>query len=153
MLIMFICNHCPYVLRLMPQLADLANKAQQNGFAVAAISSNDIENYPQDAPPRMREFAIANSFEFPYLFDETQEVAKAYKAACTPDFFVFDSAHKLRYRGQMDAARPSNNLPADGQDLQAALDAIASGREVSLEQVPSIGCNIKWKAGNAPNYF
>lgn len=153
MLVMFICNHCPYVLRVMPELAELANKARQQGFAVVAISSNDIENYPQDGPQAMRVFAEENRFEFPYLYDESQAVAKAYRAACTPDFYVFDRAHTLQYRGQMDGARPSNDLPADGQDLQAALDAVAAQRPVSTEQIPSIGCNIKWKAGNAPDYF
>lgn len=153
LLVMFICNHCPYVIHLIEPLSQLANAAQANGFGVVAICSNDAESYPQDGPKPMREFAANYGFEFPYLFDESQELAKAYGAACTPDFFVYDAQHKLQYRGQMDASRPSNSLPVNGADLSAALAAVANNEAPSLDQVASIGCNIKWRAGNAPDYF
>lgn len=153
MLVMFICNHCPYVIHLIKPLCKLANEAQINGFGVVAISSNDVNAYPQDGPKAMREFALNYGFEFPYLFDETQEVAKNYGAACTPDFFVFDRQHMLRYRGQMDASRPSNSLPVTGHDLQSALEAIAGKQTVNQEQIASIGCSIKWRPGNEPEYF
>ncbi len=153
LLIMFICNHCPYVLHLLPSLSELANAAQRQGIGAVAISANDVEHYPQDGPEPMRDFAQANGFEFPYLYDESQQTAIAYEAACTPDFFLFDAEHRLRYRGQMDGARPSNDIPADGSDLQAAIDALLTGQVVSESQIPSIGCNIKWKPGNAPDYF
>ena len=149
-LLMFICNHCPYVLHLIDQLTDIANQAQENGFFVAAISSNDIQNYPQDAPDKMLEFANNYGFHFPYLYDESQTVAKNYGAACTPDFFVYDKHHKLAYRGQIDSARPTNTLPVSGDDLSQALNAVLSGKKPSAQQLPSIGCNIKWKPGNEP---
>ena len=152
-LVMFISNHCPYVKHVAAELGRIGSDYGKQGVAVVAIGSNDIENYPDDAPARMVEFAAANGFTFPYAHDETQAVALAYKAACTPDFFVFDSERKLVYRGQLDGARPSNDVPVDGRDLRAALDAALDGRPAPEPQRPSMGCNIKWKAGNAPDYF
>ena len=149
-LLMFICNHCPFVLHLIDKLTDIANQAQANGFFVAAISSNDIQSYPQDAPDKMIEFANNYGFCFPYLFDESQTAAKSYSAACTPDFFVYDKQHKLAYRGQMDSARPTNTLPVSGDDLSQALYAVLNGNKPPAQQLPSIGCNIKWKPGNEP---
>ena len=153
LLIMFICNHCPFVIHLIEPLVALANQAQRDGFFVAAISSNDIEHYPQDAPERMTEFAKQYGFEFPYLYDQSQSVAKSYQAACTPDFFVYDEQHKLKYRGQMDSSRPNNQLAVTGDDLSGAINAVKQGTQVVQEQAPSIGCNIKWKLGNEPEYF
>ena len=152
-LLMFICNHCPYVIHLIDELAKMANSAQQQGYFVAAISANDAVAYPQDGPEAMRDFAQHYGFEFPYLYDETQEIAKQYGAACTPDFFVYDTHHALQYRGQMDASRPSNNEPVTGDDLQAALQAVLNNQAAPARQVASIGCNIKWKQGNEPDYF
>lgn len=152
-LVMFISNHCPYVKHVAAELGRLGSEYGLQGVGIVAIGSNDVENYPDDAPVRMVEFAAANGFTFPYLHDETQEVALAYRAACTPDSFVFDSERQLVYRGQLDGARPSNEVPVDGRDLRAALDAALDGRPVPEPQVPSMGCNIKWKAGNAPDYF
>lgn len=151
--LMFICNHCPYVLHLIKPLVELANQAQKKGFFVVAISSNDAYAYPQDGPDSMREFALRYNFTFPYLYDESQLVAKNYYAACTPDFFVYDSAHKLRYRGQMDDSRPSNNEPVHGEDLRTAIIAVQNATLMSNKQLPSVGCNIKWKSGNEPDYF
>ncbi len=153
LLVMFICNHCPFVIHIAERMAEVANQALSDGFAVLAISSNDVENYPQDGPEEMALFAQKYDFEFPYLYDESQAVAKAYGAACTPDFFVYDADHSLQYRGQMDSSRPSNGEPVTADDLSAALAAVISGLPVNDNQVPSIGCNIKWKAGNAPSYF
>ena len=150
---MFICNHCPYVLHLIEPLVKIANKAQEDGFGVVAISANDVDVYPQDGPEQMRRFADQHGFDFPYLFDETQSVAKAYRAACTPDFFVYSRQHRLQYRGQMDGSRPSNNHPVDGQDLTAALQAVLAEKPTTEKQTPSIGCNIKWRPGNEPDYF
>lgn len=152
-LLMFICNHCPYVIHVMPELVELANRAKLKGFAVLAISSNDAQSYPQDGPEPMNTFARQYGFEFPYLYDESQEVAKNYGAACTPDFFVYDANHRLQYRGQMDESRPGNGKLVTGADLQSALDAIRGGRVPSEAQTPSVGCNIKWRAGNEPDYF
>ena len=152
-LVMFISNHCPYVKHVAAELARIGSDYGTQGVGVVAIGSNDIENYPADAPARMVEFAAAHGFTFPYLFDESQEVALAYRAACTPDFFVFDTERALVYRGQLDGARPSNDVPVDGRDLRAALDAALDGAPIAEPQVPSIGCNIKWKAGNEPDYF
>ncbi len=143
--VMFICNHCPYVIHIIDELSEVVKEYQKKGVNFAAISSNDIVNYPQDSPERMKEFAEAHKFSFPYLFDETQEVAKAYKAECTPDIFVYDKDMKLVYRGQFDDSRPSLSKPVTGKDLTAALDAILEGRPVDENQIPSIGCNIKWK--------
>jgi len=144
-LLMFICNHCPYVLHIMNELTELANQAQSNGFFVAAISSNDVERYPQDGPEKMALFAKDHGFNFPYLYDESQSVAKSYSAVCTPDFFVYDDKHKLVYRGQMDASRPNNSIPVTGNELNTALTAILNGAKPPLNQTPSIGCSIKWK--------
>lgn len=144
-LIMFICNHCPYVLHVKQQLIAIAEQYLPKGVSTIAISSNDIFAYPQDAPDKMRALSVewGNPFQA-YLFDQTQEVAKAYQAACTPDFFLFDSALKCVYRGRLDAATPKNNLPLTGEDLRNALDALLANSPVNPEQIPSIGCNIKW---------
>ena len=152
-LVMFISNHCPYVKHVAAELGRIGSDYGPQGVAVVAIGSNDVESYPDDAPARMVEFAAANGFTFPYVHDETQAVALAYNAACTPDLFVFDSERKLVYRGQLDGARPSNDVPVDGRDLRAALDAALDGKPAPEPQRPSMGCNIKWKAGNAPDYF
>lgn len=143
--VMFICNHCPFVIHVRNEMVKIANYYQSQGIAFVAISSNDVANYPQDAPDKMRVFAQENGFSFPYLYDETQEVAKAYEAACTPDFYVFDGDLKLFYRGQMDGSRPNNGIPVTGKDLREALDNLIAGQPASMEQLPSIGCNIKWK--------
>ncbi|MBA4147282.1 MAG: thioredoxin family protein [Verrucomicrobia bacterium] len=154
-LVMFICNHCPYVIHIREQLAKLGREYQEKGAAVVAINSNDAKNYPADSPEKMKEETANAGYTFPYLFDETQEVAKAYRAACTPDFFVFNKELKLVYRGQLDDSRPrvANPLPVTGRDLRAALDAVLAGQEVPANQTPSMGCNIKWKHGNQPEYF
>jgi len=143
--VMFICNHCPYVKHAQQELVRVANDYQRRNISFIAISSNDIAAYPEDAPEKMREVATALAYPFPYLFDETQEVAKAYRAACTPDFFVFDWDLKCVYRGQLDDSRPGNDIPLTGRDLRAALDNILQGKPVNPDQRPSIGCNIKWK--------
>ena len=153
LLIIFMCNHCPFVKHIVDDLVDLVTGYQAKGVAVVAINSNDVESFPEDHPEMMAELVREKVFTFPYLYDETQEVAKAYRAACTPDFFLFDSERKLVYRGQMDDSRPGNNIPVSGADLKAALEAVLGGDEVSAEQRPSIGCNIKWKQGNEPDYF
>jgi peroxiredoxin len=152
LLVMFICNHCPFVKHVRAELARLAADWQPRGLAVVAISSNDIARYPDDAPERMTEEAREAGYTFPYLFDESQSVAKAYKAACTPDFFLFDRNRSLVYRGQLDDSRPSNGKPVTGRDLRAAIEATIAGRPVVGPQYPSIGCNIKWKPGNEPDY-
>ncbi len=152
-LVMFICNHCPYVKHIRSALAQFAREYQQRGVAIVGINSNDVDRYPDDSPERMREEVRSAGYTFPYLFDETQEVAKAYRAACTPDFFLFDRDRKLVYRGQFDDSRPGNGLPVTGRDLRAALDALLNGRPVPTDQKPSIGCNIKWKPGNEPDYY
>ena len=152
-LVMFICNHCPFVKHVLEELARLGRDYDGRGVAIYAINSNDIAKYPDDGPDHMRSEAATWGYTFPYLLDETQEVAKAYSAACTPDFFVFDGEKKLAYRGQLDASRPSNNEPVTGADLRAAIDAVLAGANVSQKQVPSIGCNIKWQPGNEPDYF
>lgn len=143
--IAFICNHCPFVIHINKELVKIANNYKSKGFSFIAISSNDVVNYPQDAPELMTKVAIENNYSFPYLFDETQEVAKAYDAACTPDFYVFNSDLKLVYRGQLDDSRPGNGIPVTGNDLRNALDAIELGKSIDKNQKPSIGCNIKWK--------
>lgn len=144
-IIMFICNHCPYVMLLNAELVRLANDYTPHGCSFVAISSNDVELYPDDAPDRMKYHALEYGYPFPYLYDETQDVARAYLAACTPDFFMFDADLRCVYRGQLDDARPGNGIAVSGNDLRAALDAVLAGRPVSSEQKPSIGCNIKWK--------
>ena len=146
LLIMFICNHCPYVIHLISALSVLANEYQQKGYAVIAISSNDVMNYPQDDPKEMVKFAEKYRFEFPYCYDESQDVAIGFDAVCTPDLYIYDREHKLRYRGQMDDSRPANALPVSGNDLRAALEAVLNSASVSEFQTPSVGCNIKWKA-------
>ncbi|MCA9100772.1 MAG: thioredoxin family protein [Planctomycetales bacterium] len=153
LLVVFMCNHCPYVKHVAAGLAALARDYQAKGVAVVGINSNDADNYPDDSPAAMADEARSRGYTFPYLYDETQETAKAYKAACTPDFFVFDGQQQLVYRGQMDGSRPDSGLPVNGADLRAALDAVLAGDEVPADQTPSIGCNIKWKPGNAPEYF
>lgn len=152
-LVMFICNHCPFVKHIRTELASIGTDYGPRGVAIYAINSNDVETHPADHPDRMKEEAAAWGYTFPYLFDEHQEVAKAYRAACTPDFFVFDREQKLAYRGQLDDSRPSNGLPVDGRDLRAALDAVLAATSPAVDQKPSIGCNIKWTAGNEPDYF
>lgn len=153
LLVMFLCNHCPFVKHIRGALARFARKYQVRSLAIVAINSNDAQTYPEDSPAKMAEEARDAGYTFSYLYDETQAVAKAYGAACTPDFFLFDRERRLVYRGQFDDSRPSNNRPATGADLRAAADAVLAGRPVSPDQKPSIGCNIKWKAGNAPAYF
>lgn len=152
-LVMFICNHCPFVVHVREELARLGRDYGGHGVDILAISSNDVRTHPADGPEHMKTFAAENGFTFPYLYDESQDVAKAYRAACTPDFFLFDGDRKLVYRGQLDDARPSNAAPVNGADLRAALDAVLAGRPVPSAQKASMGCNIKWKAGNAPDYF
>jgi len=146
LLVAFICNHCPYVKHIRPSFAALATEYQKRGVAVVAISSNDVENFPEDAPEKMAEEIVQAGYTFPYLYDESQEVARAYHAACTPDFFLFDRDRRLVYRGQFDDSRPKNGLPVTGADLRAALNAVLAGRPVPGEQKPSVGCNIKWKS-------
>ena len=153
LLIMFICNHCPYVVHVKDEIVRIAREYSPKGVALVAISSNDVAAYPADSPQKMREFANAAGFVFPYLFDESQAVARAYRAACTPDLFLFDGENRLVYRGQLDDSRPKNGLPITGRDLRAALDAVLAGKPAASAQKPSVGCNIKWKPGNEPDYF
>ncbi len=153
LLVVFMCNHCPFVIHVAAGLAELAREYQGRGVAVVGINSNDVESFPDDAPAKMADEVTRRGYTFPYLYDETQEVAKAYRAACTPDFYVFDTDRRLVYRGQMDSSRPQSGIKVTGEDLRAALDAVLDGRPVSEEQTASIGCNIKWKAGNEPDYF
>lgn len=152
LLVMFVCNHCPYVKHVRGELANLARTYQARGVAVVAINSNDAVAYPDDSPDAMAREKQAAGYTFPYLYDETQEVARAYRAACTPDFFLFDRDRSLVYRGQLDGSRPGNDVPVTGKDLRAALDAVLDGRPVAPDQRPSMGCNIKWRPGHAPDY-
>ncbi len=152
LLVAFICNHCPYVKHVRRELAGLAREYAAKGVAIVGISANDAAAYPEDAPGKMAAEKAEAGYAFPYLHDETQGVARAYRAACTPDFYVFDGGRSLVYRGQLDDSRPGNGRPVTGKDLRAALDAVLAGRPVAPEQRPSIGCNIKWKPGNAPSY-
>lgn len=152
LLVIFMCNHCPFVKHILNELVELIKEYQSKKISVVGINSNDVVNYPEDSPEKMANVATEAGFTFPYLHDETQEVAKAYNAACTPDFFLFDKEMKLVYRGQMDDSRPGNNIPVTGVDLTAAIDDVLAGSEVNAEQKPSIGCNIKWKQGNQPHY-
>ena len=145
LLVMFLCAHCPFVKHVEPELAKIGRDYAAQGLGVVGISSNDAAGYPEDAPAGLREQAQRNRFTFHYLYDETQEVAQAYHAACTPDFFLFDANLKLAYRGQLDGSRPSSHVPVDGRDLRAAIDAVMAGKPVSPEQHPSVGCGIKWK--------
>lgn len=153
LVVMFLSNHCPFVKHVQSGLVALAREYQARGVAFVAIASNDIGTHPQDGPVEMVREAKAAGYTFPYLFDADQQVAKAYRAACTPDFFVFDGARKLAYRGQLDAARPGNPHPVDGADLRAALDNLLAGRPAPAEQRASMGCNIKWRPGNEPEWF
>jgi peroxiredoxin len=153
LLVAFLCNHCPFVQHIRHGVSDFAREYQAKGLAIVAINSNDVAAYPDDRPERMAEEKKRAGWVFPYLFDESQEVAKAYGAACTPDFFLHDGSHGLVYRGQFDDSRPGNGKPVTGADLRAASDAVLSGSRPSADQRPSIGCNIKWRPGNEPRYF
>jgi len=150
LLVAFLCNHCPYVKHLRAGFAHFAREFQQRGLAIVAINANDAKTHPEDAPPRMAEEAKRQAYVFPYLYDETQEVAKAFRAACTPEFYLFDAGRRLVYRGQFDASRPGNAIPVTGRDLRAACDALLAGDPVAADQQPGIGCNIKWRRGNEP---
>jgi len=152
-LVMFICNHCPFVVHVREELARIGSEYGARGVAIYAINSNDVNTYPADHPRHMKEEATAWGYTFPYLHDESQSVAKAYRAACTPDFYLFDAEQKLAYRGQLDDSRPSNSIPVDGHDLRAALDAVLASEQPEAKQKRSIGCSIKWIAGNEPEYF
>jgi len=153
LLVVFMCNHCPFVIHLADALAAFGEEYQAKGLAVVGISANDADKYPADSHDKMALEAEARGYTFPYLYDETQDVAKAYRAACTPDFFLFDADHKLVYRGQFDSSRPDSGVKPTGDDLRAACDAVLAGKKPSEKQLPSIGCNIKWKAGAEPDYF
>jgi peroxiredoxin len=153
LLVIFMCNHCPYVKHVRDGLAKLARDYRARGVAVVGINSNDAASYPADSPAKMAEEEASAGYVFPYLFDETQAVAKAYRAACTPDLYLFNKDQRLVYRGQFDASRPGNGIPVTGKDMRAALDAVLAGQPVPPNQKPSIGCNIKWKPGNEPEYF
>ena len=153
LVVMFICNHCPFVIHIQQGLVSFGNDYQGHDVSIVGISANDADNYPGDAPHKLAAMARRMGYDFPYLYDETQEVAKSYTAACTPDFFVFDADRALVYRGQFDDSRPSNRIPVTGADLRAAVDAVLADREVSAIQKPSIGCNIKWIPGQEPDYF
>ena len=153
LLVMFICNHCPYVKHVAPVLAQVCREYQAQGVAVVAVSSNDAVGYPEDSPEQMVQEAQDRGYTFPYLFDETQEVARAYGAACTPDFFLYDRDRKLVYRGQLDSSRPRSDIPVTGEDLTAAVRAVLAGQPVAESQRASLGCNIKWKPGCEPDYF
>jgi len=144
-LVVFICNHCPFVHHIVEELVMIANDYRVQGLGIIAISSNDVEKYPQDGPELMTEFAFQNRFEFPYLFDESQEVAQAFGATCTPDFFLFDTQNKLFYRGQLDDSRPGNGIPTSGSDLRNAIDSLIYNRNLASPQKPNVGCGIKWK--------
>ena len=152
LLVMFLCNHCPFVKYVQRQLALLCRQFQARGAAVVAISSNDSERYPDDGPERMKEVRRQAGYSFPYLYDESQSVAKAHRAACTPEFYLFDRRRRLAYHGQFDGSRPTNGQPVTGADLAAAVDALLGGKPVSSDQKPSVGCSIKWKPGNEPDY-
>jgi thiol-disulfide isomerase/thioredoxin len=151
--VIFMCNHCPYVVHIRAGLAQLARDYAAKSVGIVGINSNDAAKYPADGPAKMKDEVKNAGYTFPYLFDEKQTVAKAYRAACTPDIFLFDRGRRLVYRGQFDASRPGNGIPVTGKDLRAALDAVLAGKPTSELQVASIGCNIKWKAGNEPKYF
>lgn len=153
LVVIFMCNHCPFVVHIRSELARFAAEYQAKGVAVVGISSNDVTSYPQDGPEKMKMEAASAGYTFPYLFDATQSVAKAYQAACTPDIYLFDADHSLVYRGQFDSSRPGNGIPVTGSDLRLACDAVLAGQPVSNEQRASIGCNIKWRAGQEPEYF
>ena len=151
--VMFICNHCPYVKHVAGQLALLGRDYLSRGVGFVAISANDVSTHPADSPEQMVREAEERGYPFPYLYDDTQQVAQAYHAACTPDFYLFDAAGRLVYRGQLDPSRPGNDVPVTGRDLRAAIDALLAGKPPVAQQIPSLGCNIKWKAGNEPVYW
>jgi peroxiredoxin len=153
LLLIFLCQHCPFVKHVQQELARIGQDYSQQSLGIVAISANDIANYPDDAPEKLKQMAEDLNFNFPVCYDESQEVSKAYTAACTPDFFLFDAERKLAYRGQLDNSRPGNNIPVTGKDLRRAIDAILQAQTLDFEQKPSIGCNIKWKPGNEPEYF
>jgi peroxiredoxin len=153
LLVVFMCNHCPYVIHIRAGLAQLARDYLPRNVGMVGINANDVANYPDDSPAKMKQEVQSAGYIFPYLFDESQAVAKSYRAACTPDIFLFDQNQKLVYRGQFDPSRPGNGMPVTGQDLRAALDAVLAGKPAPEKQTASIGCNIKWKSGNAPDYF
>jgi peroxiredoxin len=153
LLVMFICNHCPYVIHVAPEIAQLALEYQAKGVGIVGINSNDATQHPLDSPEQMVHEAENRGYVFPYLYDEEQTVAKSYRAACTPDFFVFDRGRKLVYRGQLDSSRPESGIPLSGEDLRSALDAVLAGQPVTGDQKPSLGCNIKWMPGAEPDYF
>ena len=153
LLVMFICRHCPYVIHIQNELARLGHDYEQANLGIVAISSNDAANYPQDAPDSLKLFALEQGFTFPLCYDETQGVAQSFTAACTPDFFLFDAARKLIYRGQLDDSRPGNNKLVDGYHLRQAIDAALTDRPINIDQKPSMGCNIKWKKDNEPAYY
>jgi len=153
LLIMFICQHCPFVQHVQSELARIGKDYMEQGLGIIAISSNSVETHPDDAPEKLKAMAEAQGFNFPFCYDETQAVAKAYTAACTPDFFLFDSTRALVYRGQLDDSRPGNDQPVNGKDLRAAIEKVLADEPISPEQKPSIGCNIKWAPGNEPPYF
>lgn len=153
LLVIFMCNHCPYVKHVADQIKALSDDYMSRGVAVVGISSNDVEKHPDDSPEAMAQEKAARGYSFPYLYDADQSVAQAYAAACTPDFYLFDGDKKLVYRGQLDASRPKTDIPVTGKDLRAAIDAVLDGESPPQDQTPSIGCNIKWKAGNEPQYF
>ena len=153
LLVVFMCNHCPFVIHMRPALADFAREYSARGLAVVGINANDAVSHPDDSPEKMAEEIVNAGYEFPYLYDETQQTAKDYRAACTPDFFLYDADRKLVYRGQFDASRPGNGIPVTGEDMRAAVDALLAGQDIPAEQVASMGCNIKWQAGNEPDYF
>jgi len=152
LLVMFICNHCPFVKHINDELVRLSKNYVDSDLGIVAINSNDVDTHPDDAPDKMKAHAEALEYAFPYCYDATQDVAKAYAAACTPDFFLFDEGRRLVYRGQLDGSRPENSVAINGQDLRAAISAVLSGSAVTEDQQPSIGCNIKWKLGNEPRY-
>lgn len=153
LLVIFICHHCPYVQHVKGELAQMGKDYQDKGLGIIAISANDAETFPDDSPENLKEMAKEEGFTFAFAYDETQAVAKAYKAACTPDFFLFDQQKKLVYRGQLDDSRPGNYLPVTGKDLRNAIDMVLADKPVNPDQKPSLGCNIKWKPGNEPDYF
>jgi len=153
LLIVFSCNHCPYVLHLLQSFSEFAREARKSGLSVVMINANDIDNFPADSPHKMIDLVNEYKLDFPYLYDESQQVATAYQAACTPDFFLFDSQHRLVYRGQYDASRPGNDEEITGVDLKSACQALLEDKAISTQQLPSMGCNIKWRDGNEPQYF
>ena len=152
LLVMFLSRHCPYVQHVKEELTRIGKDYEPRGVGIVGISANDVVNYPDDAPAKLKEMAVESGFNFPFCYDESQETAKAFSAACTPDFFLFDSRRELVYRGQLDDSRPSNGKPITGRDLRHALEAVVTGRAIGQDQKPSLGCNIKWRHGNEPDY-